>query len=267
MKKGLLCLLACMCPLLGQPVVTVEPVAPSLSGITLIKPVDSNFQSLVATFVPASEMPAFAPFLPYSVIVRNSTPRNILGMSVVFRVVNQQGQPFTMAISPANFPTMRRPVLAPGKTFFVPVESPGRTDSSVGLTASASLGIEQYNSSRSIDISVDSVLFDDGTLAGPDTLNMFDHYSARLLAFKTIAQNIISYKDPLPLKGYLDGITLTRDQARELRKTGGLQAETKIEMSVLAIRVAQQLDRKSIDPLIRNEMAVLEDVGKMSVHK
>jgi hypothetical protein len=75
----------------------------------------------------------------------------------------------------------------------------------------------ELSSAKSIVIFLDSVLFTDGTLAGPDTRNNFVQYSERLAADRDFAAAVLSYQS-----GSVSGLQSYLDSEAVQDRSGGL---------------------------------------------
>jgi hypothetical protein len=80
--------------------------------------------------------------------------------------------------------------------------------------------LAELSSAKSIVISLDSVLFSDGTLAGPDTRNNFVQYSERLAADREFAAAVLSYQS-----GSVSGLQSYLDSEAILDRAGGLGSQ------------------------------------------
>ena len=80
--------------------------------------------------------------------------------------------------------------------------------------------LAELTSAASIVISLDSVLFADGTLAGPDTRNNFVQYSQRLAADRDFASAVLSYQS-----GSVSGLQSYLDSEAVLDRSGGMGSQ------------------------------------------
>lgn len=180
----------------AQPSVTVASISESLSGITLIGASDPAYLPAVRALIGDSALPPYEPMLPFSVLVRNDTARPLIGVCVIFDVIQFNGKKDgSMAMCPDNIPPGNsKPLLAPGAqllasavpsyTYIKPRQNPPSP-----LPAGR---LAEYTGAKSIVISLDSVVFADGTMAGPDTRNNFVNYSAKLAADRDFAAAILA---------------------------------------------------------------------------
>jgi hypothetical protein len=208
--------------LVAQPSVVVAPVSDSLSGIALVGPSDPAFLLAVQALIGAANFPSYEPALPYSVLVRNDTSRPIIDVCVIFDVTQVNGKKDgSLASGWGNIPPSAGavPLLAPGAQLLASAvrgyayTTPRRNPPPADLAAR----LAELSSAASIMVSLDSVLFADGTLAGPDTRNNFVQYSQRLAADRDLAAAVLSYQS-----GSVSGLQSYLDSEAVLDRSGGL---------------------------------------------
>jgi len=209
----------------AQPSVVVTPVSDSLSGIVLVSPSDPAFLPAVQALIGAANFPFYEPVLPYSVLVQNDTSRPIIDVCVIFDVTQVNGKKDgSLASGWGNIPPSAgaAPMLGPGAQILVSAvrgyayTTPRRNPPPADLAAR----LAELTSAASIVISLDSVLFADGTLAGPDTRNNFVQYSQRLAADRDFASAVLSYQS-----GSVSGLQSYLDSEAVLDRSGGMGSQ------------------------------------------
>lgn len=193
----------------AQPVVTITPAPGSLSGVTLIGPNDAAYRASVQALIPPGQLPAYQPMLPYSVLVRNDTGRTIVDVCLIFDVTQPTGyKTGSIATSPGSIPPVgARPLLNPGAQILIAAVPRFDYIGPRGHTpATDSPRIQQVAAAKSLVIGLDSAIFADGTMAGPDTQNNFLRYTAQLAADRDFAASIKGFEGtPIAsLTAYLD---------------------------------------------------------------
>jgi hypothetical protein len=193
----------------AQPSVTINPVPSSLAGVTLIGPGDPAYLPAVQSLIAPDQYPAYQPMLPYSVVVRNDTGRAMADVCVIFVVTQAAGhQAGSISECPGNIPPSGpSPLLARGAAILVSAApqytyiKPRRQ-----LPSASTPRMAQVTGALSIVISLDSAVFSDGTMAGPDSQSNFQRYSAHLAADRDFAAAIKALESApeQALKGYLD---------------------------------------------------------------
>lgn len=207
--RGFPLLVLCSAVLCAQPAITVSPVPGSLAGVTLIGPNDAAYPAAVQTLIPPDQIAAYRPMLPYSVLVRNDTGRAMIDVCVIFEATQPTGYK-TGSISecPGNIPPNgSRALLAPGAQILISaVPQFNYTVPRRHLPSSDSPRIQQVAAAKSIVVSLDSAVFADGSMSGPDTQTNFLRYSARLAADRDYAAAVKGFEgEPLAsLNTYLD---------------------------------------------------------------
>lgn len=170
------------------------------SGITVVDISSPSFNDEVQSLLSPKALSKAASFLPYSVIIVNNTGRYIWGFTVVYSYpewMSASGKPWTHRISPSvNGPvTDRQLMLSPGGAILVtPISgflAARQTDGTRTLQPPTDDGldpiIEQFQarlgrSNRNIEVMIDSVVFEDGLLLGPDTQGMVEKINSRIKA-------------------------------------------------------------------------------------
>jgi hypothetical protein len=161
-----------MCPEGSSPAPRVTVHSLEGDGVVLVSSANPAFDPHLA--------PEYAAILPYTVVVTNNSPQPILAYGVVWRYTDAVGKPLVRVRN--VFSGMR---LDPGKGL-----APGRGNAVSPVLAleagggawNAMIGPEvarvagQYTAATRVDISLDSVLFADGTAVGPDTANLIVHW-------------------------------------------------------------------------------------------
>jgi hypothetical protein len=108
----------------GQPTITVAPLESSIpGGVAVITPSSPDFEELIRSLIPASDLPTFQPILPYSIIVRNGTPLPILSIAFDIAVVDAFGQSTTMSQVAQTVPALAgAELLAPNHSMLFSVD-------------------------------------------------------------------------------------------------------------------------------------------------
>ncbi len=175
--------------LAAQPLVTIRPAPDQLPpGITIVSPADPSFQSLVEKILPPAAVPLYQHILPYSMLIRNETSTPIIAVALTIQITDANGRtPKPLVLCPycGTPPSKENVVLAPGRDLLLTAD-PRFTALARVLSRSiadkrrpppdelANRSLEPILSARAITLALDSVLFADGTVKGPDEANSFD---------------------------------------------------------------------------------------------
>jgi hypothetical protein len=154
------------------------------AGIVVIDSTSPEFAAEIERLLVPEAVEKAKAFLPYSAVVVNRTNQYIWGFTLVYKYPNwisPSGTPWKHRINPsAAGPATRNQMLAPGSSFLItPVSSfLASRDSGgkrilqplldEGMDRTIQLFLAQNNKTDRIELSVDSVIFEDGTLIGPD---------------------------------------------------------------------------------------------------
>jgi hypothetical protein len=229
--------------------------------------IDSSYPSFAAEVQKFLDPVAFGkaePLLPYSLIIVNNTRRYIWSFSVIYTFpewISASGRAWQFQFSPTAPILEHRYMLEPGATFLMtpvstfvalrdakgnPQQQPYLDE---GLERVLQLFITEQSKEK-IEASIDSVIFEDGLLAGPDTLNRMNMMNSRFRANSDLLLSI----------GKLTGAELRS----ELEALSVASAEPPAEYSRRKAKAAkgllELLDRKG-------EGAVQEAIGVMRGQK
>lgn len=164
-------------------------------GLRIIDAASPQFMAEVRKFMDADVVAKSSSFLPYSVVVINDTRRYIWGFTVVYTFPDKiapVGTPWRHIISPSSGIADRRQMLEPGASMLVtPISS---ILGSLDARGSQKLRIEWYDgidrvlrawdewTNGRVEAVIDSVIYEDGTLVGPDGAGRMRELNARIRA-------------------------------------------------------------------------------------
>jgi hypothetical protein len=221
-------------------------------GISVIDSTSPGFASEVAKFLDPPALAKASSFLPYSLIVVNNTGRYIWSFTVIYTLPNRispAGTPWQYRISPtAAGPPHRRLMLAPGGSYlvtpvndFVASRGPdGRSTFQPYLDEGLERIIEIFevqDSKERMEASIDSIIYEDGTLAGPDSAQRMDKVNIQIRVQKDLSS--ISglrgdelRKELLLYSGLATADEYSRYKSRVAKSSVGLLDEGKEAMTV-----------------------------------
>lgn len=171
-------------------------------GIRIIGPNDDSFEGLLSTKLQGEVRAAAETLSPFSFFIKNETDRSIIGYSIKWEMMGPDGVPHShVKTYLASDVLIGRPVeglqgvIQPSSVRLIslaPFEEINRARQGGGSRAARANAfplaeqVEQLSARTArfnvITISIDSVLLDDGTFAGPDTCEEFEKINARLNA-------------------------------------------------------------------------------------
>jgi hypothetical protein len=176
-------------------------------GLRTIAFDSAEFLPTLETMIDADMIARAEPFLQYSVILVNATGRYIWGFTAVYTYPDKiapSGSPWRHQINPSvGGVGNRAQYLAPGarylltpvSNFLAEVDADGRR----GIRPSWYDGIEQVMKSQSgigdplrrrVELSIDSLIYEDGILVGPDRADRLDEVNRRILREKRFADSL-----------------------------------------------------------------------------
>lgn len=174
------------------------------NGLVLITPDSSIFESEVTTILSSEALAKAKPLLPGSVVVLNRTGRYIWSFTVIFTYPDQispSGKPWTRIVSPTAGTQDHGRMLAPNAAYFItPIgsfyasrDADGRQllqpVLDEGLDRVISLYKEELKD-KPVIIDIDSVIFDDGVLLGPDKAHRLEKVNDEARADTDLAKTL-----------------------------------------------------------------------------
>jgi hypothetical protein len=172
-------------------------VAPfSSAGIEIVPFGSPKFASLLNGMAPSGTVGVVQPLLPFSVIVNNNSQKTILGYTVVWAAVNADGEPYTDFRGLIDYVSLK-PVLVPqqaslatilGPLEWLPLAQPSTTDV-------IKREFDRFESRASVTISLDAVLFQDGTTLGGDRFSTIADMRARIRAEYDLYSSVVARAD------------------------------------------------------------------------
>jgi hypothetical protein len=175
-------------------------------GLRVIAFDSPEFRPALETMIDADLVAKAEPFLQYSVVLVNMTGRYIWGFTAIYTYPDKiapSGKPSRHQINPsAGGVGSREQYLAPGASylltpvsnFLAEVDADGRRR----LRPSWYDGIEQVMKIQSgigdrlmrrVELSIDSLIYEDGLLIGPDRAGRMDEINQRILRDKRFADS------------------------------------------------------------------------------
>jgi hypothetical protein len=174
-------------------------------GLSVEDATSPSFNTSVQKFLEPEVFARARSFLPQSLVITNNTGRYLWGFTVIYTYpdrISLAGTPWTHRISPtAAGPADRRFMLPPGASYLItPVsdflasidaagnrlEAPYMDE---GLERVISIYEAQHIGDR-LEVVLDSVIYEDGTLAGPDSAGMLRTINDRIRADKDLGSSL-----------------------------------------------------------------------------
>jgi hypothetical protein len=176
------------------------------AGLTVVDATSPSFMTEVEKVIDSNMAKQASSVLPYSVVIKNNTGRYVWGFTVLYTFPDSKapsGNPHRMVISPSpGGPAVESGMLAPGSTYLITPVS-GLIASSGDIAGNRKVvphrrgedldsEIHKFNSSHGsgrerIEVSVDAVVFEDGTLVGPDEGKLMSRVNSKIRANKDLA--------------------------------------------------------------------------------
>lgn len=175
-------------------------------GITVIDATSPAFMAEVAKFLDPEEIAKASFFLPYSVILVNNTGRYLWGFTVVYTFpawISGSGKPWRHVVSPAAGTFDRSKMFEPGARYLITpvndfqssIDATGRRRLRVFLDEGMERIIKLFESEHAngqMELSIDSMIEEDGTLVGPDAAEMLDRIDSRFRAMRDLCASLRS---------------------------------------------------------------------------
>jgi len=198
-----------------QPTVIVHDL--SDAGITLISPEDPKFDFEVSQIVPAQVASVALAFKPFLVIVANGSQHTIVAYSVVWGITEKNGRKSTIVL-PLKYPDALAGIADSGVVALENREDHAlttgekrliSTDMQIDSSWEDQYYLEQarsfpaqtkqeYAEAKSIEITLDAVIFSDGLLIGPNQSaldrDFVTYFESKQNLFRQIASDLDSGK-------------------------------------------------------------------------
>jgi hypothetical protein len=167
-------------------------------GLTVIESGSPQFMTEVAKLLPPDAIAKASSFLPRSFVIVNNTHRYIWSFTLIYTYpdwVSPAGTAWQHQISPTADGFDQARMFGPGAMYLVtPVSdflaslsASGRVERrpflDEGMDRMINLFRAEY-ASRRIEASIDSIIFEDGTLVGPDSAKRIDRVGSRISRLK-----------------------------------------------------------------------------------
>jgi hypothetical protein len=167
------------------------------SGIVVHESGSPEFVEALARLFDPGDIEKLRPILAFCLFIRNCTGRYLAGLTVVYEVpevIMVTGKPYRITISMSSHLRNRQLMGEPGGLAFMsPVSATRATlnadgarglEPALGETAGRMIQrfMDEY-AMRRMNVSVDSIIDEDGLLEGPDEIDLFDKVNAKLKAY------------------------------------------------------------------------------------
>jgi hypothetical protein len=179
------------------------------AGLVVLDAASPEFMVEVQKLLSPGAVIKASSFLSQSLVIVNNTQQFVWGFTVVYRYpdwISPAGTPWKHRISPSGGgPADRSRMLAPGARFLVTPVSDFLASSDLNgnvivqpyLDEGMDRMIAQFkrqhpNPNERVDVTIDSMIFEDGSLGGPDTEGMMEKVNQRIRAEKDLAKSLQS---------------------------------------------------------------------------
>jgi hypothetical protein len=179
----------------------------SETGLLVLDASAPEFMDMVRGLLTPEALAKTSSFLPQSIVIVNNTGKYVWGFTVVYHYpdwISPAGTAWKHRISPSGGgPADRTRMLAPGARFLItPVSDFLASTNANGdrtlhpyLDEGMDRMISQFNaqhrnSDERVEVLIDSLIFEDGLIAGPDSEKMMDRVNERIRAQKDLAGSL-----------------------------------------------------------------------------
>ncbi len=242
----------------GTPAISVGP---SVAGVEMISGSSPEFTQKLTDYVGPEAVSVLHPIQPYLVIVKNGASGRITGLTLRWYLTDNRGQ----TISNTGYFVMVGTAARPGDMVLMsPVSGLSmlmrldkgrpRLLNTERLPQVISNRVQHYEKATTVSISLDSVIFEDNTIVGPDTAGKFGDINSERAITRELATELLK-KSPAERSGYLAAITddLSEPTAnpedvssQRKRIAGALQ-------SIIETSATEEMFRNSIDYMLTNQ--------------
>ncbi len=189
---------------MAQPIITLESLGSD--GVYLLPPTTS---AAVRTLDPQRD-DRLDVLLPYSPLIKNETTKQIIAYSVRWFCTNSNGKVLTPEVAIYDFSafpsTTNLPAGAQRLVSHIPgLGSRGPVYAQVGDQVSDLLAL--FGTQETIVISLDAVVFDDGTTIGPDSKQWIARWKAHIDAERDV-YTAVAHSNPAAVHGVLESFSM-----------------------------------------------------------
>jgi hypothetical protein len=236
-------------------------VGSSVAGIDMISGSSPEFTQNLTDHVGPEAVSVLQPIQPYLVMVRNGGSDRITGLTIRWNLTDNRGQ----TISNTGLFEMVGTAAEPGEmVLMAPVsglsmlmrrakERP-RLQNTEKLVEVITIKLQHYGKATAVSISLDSVIFDDNTIVGPDVAGKFGEINSERATKRQLATELLK-KSPAERSAYLAAITddssepaATAEDVSSQRKRIAYMLQSMIEASA-----SEEIFRASIDYILNNQ--------------
>jgi hypothetical protein len=182
-----------------------------------------KFQTALHSFADPAEIFAMGPILPFSVIVKNESRSSLIGIVIRYERTDEtgivRGDNFTMSTMRND----RRSMIHPGEMVFM---SPltglniiiraqsGTVSDTNRLALDVNARVQDYVNQKEVHISLDSAVFEDGSVIGPDKTGNLERMNAWIAADQALSSELLLKRvTRADAKVYLTSITESAQSA------------------------------------------------------
>jgi hypothetical protein len=204
-----LLLLSCKSFAADRPMKIVNPLHET--GLVVLDSLSPEFGTEVQKLLTPEALAKTSSFLSESVVIVNNTNQYVWGFTVVYRYpdwISPAGNAWKHRISPSGGgPADRSRMLAPGARFLITPVSDflASSDASGNATLQPYLDegmdrmIAQFkaqhpNPGERVELTIDSIIFENGLLTGPDAEGMLEKVNERIRAEKDLGASLQNLK-------------------------------------------------------------------------
>lgn len=196
----------------GQPRVSFDSL--SERGMALIPGESPDFEALLSSSIEPDAIGSIRAILPYTVIVRNDTSEWLIAVTVRFELTDRNGRTVWHLMRFMTRQNVRRQMVPPaGAVFMTPL--PGMNTllgqgkklalSSIDLARHLTPLAQLYSGQSRVSITLDSVVFENGELIGPDRGHTLETLNERRRAEEQLAAEL-SVRHGAEIRSYLASI-------------------------------------------------------------
>jgi hypothetical protein len=169
--------------------------------VQIIAPTSTDFQSLMNASAHPSVLGSLQPLLPYSVILRNNSTKSIIAYTVSWSSIDKSGRP-NIDYRTVCDAIQLKGLISPSSDSFVTIVG---TPPSMGV-AEVAEEEKRFQSQGSITISLEAVMFEDGTTSGSDRSLSILQIKARIQSENDLFKSVLT-RDSASVKPWLEALS------------------------------------------------------------
>lgn len=217
-------------------------------GVSVIAPPDPLFAATLSTWLDPQTLQSFDSILPYSVLLRNDSTQGIVSVCVRWVLTDHQGKQVVQTMMLHSLIKEKKRMQLPNQFAFMGPQ-PG-LNRNIGIEQNARLlsafrwnNLQLYLNQSSVRVEVDSIVFEDGRIVGPDVNKTMEKVNSWLKADEDLANQVLG-KQGDALRSFLTRLASIPQQSFARPGSGTAEMFYQDRMTTLARAFSNLLEKE-----------------------